>query len=99
MALITCWLQLNVYCEGDFFKSHIDTPHGTDMLGTLILCLPSPHTGGALTVKHNGQEVRRWLHKISLTTLFQATLILCLPRSHTGGALSTMSKRRVYLAS
>ena len=50
-------MQLNVYCEGDFFKSHIDTPHGTDMLGTLVLCLPSPHTGGALTIKHKDQKV------------------------------------------
>ena len=54
----TLAVQLNVYAEGDFFKAHIDTPHGTDMLGSLVVCLPCAHTGGALLVKHLGQEVR-----------------------------------------
>lgn len=45
--------KLNIYHRGGFFKSHVDTP--TDpkkMIGTLVICLPSFHQGGALIVKH-----------------------------------------------
>lgn len=34
-----------------------DTPHGDNMFGTLVVCLPSQFTGGALVTRHNGQEV------------------------------------------
>ena len=59
-------VQLNVYAEGDFFKAHIDTPHGTDMLGSLVVCLPCAHTGGALLVKHLGQEVRSLVLRVQV---------------------------------
>ncbi|KAK8013786.1 2og-fe oxygenase family protein [Apiospora marii] len=49
--------KLNVY-EGPsgFFKSHVDTPRGPTQFGSLVLCLPSAHTGGRLTVSHAEQE-------------------------------------------
>jgi predicted 2-oxoglutarate/Fe(II)-dependent dioxygenase YbiX len=37
-----------------FFKSHVDTPRGKTQFGSLVLCLPSPHEGGRLTVTHGG---------------------------------------------
>ena len=46
--------KLNVYSEGGFFKPHVDSPSGDDMIGTLVLCLPSPHKGGELCVNHDG---------------------------------------------
>ena len=43
--------KLNVYRSGDFFRSHVDTPRSPTMFGSLVVCLPQPHTGGQLKVK------------------------------------------------
>ena len=48
--------KLNVYSREGFFKSHVDSPSGDEMMGTLVLCLPSPHKGGELRVSHDGLE-------------------------------------------
>ena len=48
--------KVNVYSEGGFFKPHADSPCGDEMIGTLVLCLPSPHKGGELCVSHDGLE-------------------------------------------
>ena len=48
--------KLNVYSEGGFFKPHVDSPSGDEMIGTLVLCLPSPHKGGELCVNHDGLQ-------------------------------------------
>lgn len=48
--------KLNVYSKGGFFKPHVDTPSGNEMIGTLVLCLPSPHRGGELCVYHDGLQ-------------------------------------------
>ncbi|CAH0023572.1 unnamed protein product, partial [Clonostachys rhizophaga] len=49
--------KLNIY-EGPsgFFKKHIDTPRAETQFGSLVLCLPSAHEGGRLTVRHGGLE-------------------------------------------
>jgi 2OG-Fe(II) oxygenase superfamily len=46
--------NLNVYGTGGHFVPHKDTPRGSDMLGTLVLCLPAQFSNGALVVKHHG---------------------------------------------
>jgi len=33
---------------------HKDTPRGSDMLGTLVVCLPAQFSNGAFVVKHHG---------------------------------------------
>ncbi|KAK3304696.1 uncharacterized protein B0T15DRAFT_250851 [Chaetomium strumarium] len=50
--------KLNVY-EGPsgFFKAHVDTPRSPAQFGSLVVCLPAPHTGGQLQVKHNGRTM------------------------------------------
>jgi hypothetical protein len=48
--------KLNVYPEGGKFKPHVDTPRGEDMIGSLVVSLPNPHEGGALAIRHQGQE-------------------------------------------
>ncbi|KAH9923769.1 uncharacterized protein BXZ73DRAFT_79453 [Epithele typhae] len=48
--------KLNVYGEGEFFKAHADTPLGTNMVGSLVLCFPTAHEGGALFLRHGGKE-------------------------------------------
>lgn len=48
--------RLNVYGPGGFFKPHVDTPKNADMIGTLVLILPSEYTGGELIVSHNGDS-------------------------------------------
>lgn len=48
--------KLNVYREGDFFKSHVDTPRGKSMFGTIVVCLPTVHEGGQLVLRHKGIE-------------------------------------------
>jgi hypothetical protein len=40
--------KINVYGEGGFFKRHVDSPRDVkNMIGTLVVCLPSEHEGGA----------------------------------------------------
>ncbi|KAI0302516.1 hypothetical protein BC826DRAFT_1101412 [Russula brevipes] len=48
--------KLNVYGKGSFFKPHVDTPRGEKMFGSLVLVFPTPHEGGALLIRHRGQE-------------------------------------------
>jgi hypothetical protein len=46
--------NLNIYASDGHFVSHKDTPRGSDMLGTLVVCLPSQFSNGALVLKHQG---------------------------------------------
>ncbi|KAA1073743.1 hypothetical protein PGT21_024118 [Puccinia graminis f. sp. tritici] len=48
--------KLLIYEKGAMFKSHTDTERTPGMFGTLVICLPSAHTGGEVVVKHNGQS-------------------------------------------
>ena len=50
-------MQLNAYTQGDFFAAHTDSPRGSNVLGSLVVCLPSAHTCGCLVVRHHTQEV------------------------------------------
>jgi hypothetical protein len=53
-ALTAELYNLNVYGTGGHFVPHKDTPRGSDMLGTLVVCLPSQFANGAFVVKHHG---------------------------------------------
>jgi hypothetical protein len=53
-ALIAELYNLNVYATGGHFVPHKDTPRGSDMLGTLVVCLPAQFSNGAFVVKHHG---------------------------------------------
>lgn len=48
--------SLNVYRENGKFLKHKDTPRGSDMLGTLVICVPSFYTGGAMRVSQGMKE-------------------------------------------
>ncbi|TMW64703.1 hypothetical protein Poli38472_011583 [Pythium oligandrum] len=51
--------KLNVYGPGGFFKAHRDTPRGTQMFGSLVVCLPTAFEGGEFVVKNDdGVEQR-----------------------------------------
>jgi 2OG-Fe(II) oxygenase superfamily len=50
--------KLLVYDEGSFFLEHRDTEKSPGMFGTLIVALPSLHTGGELVIRHHGREAR-----------------------------------------
>ena len=43
--------KLNIYTEGGFFNDHQDTPSSPNMFGSLVICLPTHFTGGALVLK------------------------------------------------
>jgi hypothetical protein len=49
--------KLLIYEEGDFFLAHKDSEKEKGMFGTLIVGLPSKHTGGELLVRFDGIEV------------------------------------------
>jgi hypothetical protein len=49
--------KLLVYDAGSFFIEHRDTEKVAGMFATLVLVLPSAHSGGELLVKHLGREV------------------------------------------
>lgn len=40
------------------FHPHIDTPRGDGQFGSLVVCLPSVHSGGELLVRHEGTTVQ-----------------------------------------
>ncbi|WPQ64837.1 hypothetical protein SIO70_08140 [Chitinophaga sancti] len=46
--------KLLIYQKGDFFLPHKDSEKEPGMFGTLIIGLPSKHTGGELVVKFDG---------------------------------------------
>ena len=55
--------KLNVYTSGNkrHYVSHADSTRSKEMLGTLIVCLPTEVEGGNLTVRNNGQMVEfKW---------------------------------------
>ena len=41
---------------GSFFKSHVDTPKGFKMFGSLVVVLPTKHEGGSFSLRHHGRE-------------------------------------------
>ncbi|RXW16202.1 hypothetical protein EST38_g9650 [Candolleomyces aberdarensis] len=47
--------ELNVYGPGSFFKPHVDTPRGDDLFATLVVVLPTVHTGGSLLLGKGGK--------------------------------------------
>ncbi|MGK4580364.1 2OG-Fe(II) oxygenase [Kitasatospora sp. HPMI-4] len=47
---------LLVYGKGQFFLPHQDSEKDDSMVGTLVLSLPSTHTGGELVIEHAGQS-------------------------------------------
>jgi hypothetical protein len=49
--------KLLVYDVGSFFVDHRDTEKVAGMFATMVLVLPSIHSGGELVVKHLGREV------------------------------------------
>ncbi|MFD0502183.1 2OG-Fe(II) oxygenase [Streptomyces chiangmaiensis] len=57
---------LLVYGKGQFFLPHQDSEKDDAMVGTLVLSLPSAHTGGELVIEHAGQ---RSTHRASKTEL------------------------------
>ncbi len=50
--------KLLVYEPGGFFKPHRDTEKSEGMFGTLVLVLPSEHSGGELVIRHGNREAR-----------------------------------------
>ena len=48
--------KLLVYDKGCFFLSHRDGEKLDGMVATLVIALPSPHSGGELIVTHEGQR-------------------------------------------
>ncbi len=57
--------NLNVYCKGGHFKPHKDTPRGSNMIGTLVVCLPSLFSSGELVVSHRGvRKTFDWARQI-----------------------------------
>jgi predicted 2-oxoglutarate/Fe(II)-dependent dioxygenase YbiX len=53
----TDFYKLLVYDAGGFFVDHRDTEKVPGMFATMVLVLPSTHSGGELIVKHLGREV------------------------------------------
>ena len=49
--------KLLVYDTGSFFVGHRDTEKAPGMFATMVLVLPSTHSGGELVIKHLGREV------------------------------------------
>ncbi|KAK3692269.1 oxidoreductase [Podospora appendiculata] len=50
--------KLNVGLRGrGHFHPHVDTPRSPSQFGSLVVCLPVPHEGGELEVRHKGKTM------------------------------------------
>nr|WP_240797898.1 2OG-Fe(II) oxygenase [Streptomyces sp. F001] len=58
-----------MYGKGQFFLPHQDSEKDDAMVGTLVLCLPSAHTGGELVIEHAGQHSTYRASKTELTLI------------------------------
>ncbi|MGH8306136.1 MAG: hypothetical protein ACRETG_11045, partial [Steroidobacteraceae bacterium] len=45
-----------VYAPGQFFVPHQDSEKTADMIGTLVVSLPSRFAGGSMAIEHHGQK-------------------------------------------
>ena len=61
--------KLLVYDEGSFFVNHRDTEKSAGMFATLIVALPSLHSGGELFVRHRGRDVQLDLRSADFSEL------------------------------
>ncbi|MCA9322999.1 MAG: 2OG-Fe(II) oxygenase, partial [Planctomycetes bacterium] len=48
--------KLLIYEKGSFFLPHRDGEQRDGMVASLVVALPSPHSGGELVIRHEGQE-------------------------------------------
>jgi hypothetical protein len=56
-----------IYGKGQFFLPHQDSEKDDSMVGTLVLSLPSAHTGGELVIGHAGHQSVYRASKTELT--------------------------------
>ena len=56
-----------VYGKGQFFLAHQDSEKHDAMVGTLVVVLPSTHTGGELVIDHAGESATYRASKTELT--------------------------------
>lgn len=56
-----------VYAPGQFFVRHQDSEKSDEMVGSLVVTLPSSFTGGALEVEHRGDTTSFWGSKKKLS--------------------------------
>lgn len=64
--------NLLIYGPGQFFAPHRDSEKADDMLGTLVVVLPSQFTGGELVIEHQGmrQTVRGSARPLTLAAFY-----------------------------
>ncbi|MFF3878159.1 2OG-Fe(II) oxygenase [Streptomyces sp. NPDC001978] len=58
-----------VYGKGQFFLPHQDSEKDDAMVGTLVVSLPSAHTGGELVIEHGGESIAYRVSKDELTLI------------------------------
>ena len=49
-------ISIHLHLTLSFFKPHVDTPRSKNMFGSLVIVFPTHHEGGALHLRHSGQE-------------------------------------------
>ena len=88
--------KLNIYgASDDHFKAHIDTPRSEQMFGSLVVCLPTCFSGGALVTRHHQQEVKcDW--SSSFESPMQELCQAIKPHSHDLEGMQTAVKAILY---
>ncbi|WP_405087612.1 2OG-Fe(II) oxygenase [Microbispora sp. NBC_01389] len=56
-----------LYETGQFFVTHQDSEKDDSMVGTLVVTLPSDHTGGELVIEHRGQRAEYRGSKVAVS--------------------------------
>ncbi|EFA85663.1 hypothetical protein PPL_00892 [Heterostelium album PN500] len=61
--------KMLIYDKGSFYKPHKDSEIDERIFGTLVISLPSAHSGGYLILQHAGKRVTLSLENHSLSTI------------------------------
>ena len=68
-----------IYAPGQFFLPHQDSEKCDGMVATLVVILPSPHSGGTLIVDHQGEKKRYQSSQAATGKLTFVALLCRLP--------------------
>jgi hypothetical protein len=66
---------LHAYEPGGHFASHKDTPRDPSVFATLVVCLPSPFSGGTLVLRHGETREHRWERQDARGERYDPTLL------------------------
>ncbi|KAI9892740.1 MAG: hypothetical protein M1814_001160 [Vezdaea aestivalis] len=67
--------KMLLYEKGAMFRPHKDTEKVSGMFATLVICLPSEHTGGSVDLQHGTTKIKKATYKTEQHSAFSSTFM------------------------